>query len=101
MCGMKRPREVLATAPGRGTRVRWTFRPRRALRHFQRSRRCFVCGEQTGGIFNRAKLLQEKIDARIAAEEAEAAPEIDSADLQKVFDEETAKEHQRSTGWAT
>ena len=72
-----------------------------ALRHFQRSRRCFVCGEQTGGIFNRAKLLQEKIDARIAAEEAEAAPEIDSADLQKVFDEETAKEHQRSTGWAT
>ena len=46
-------------------------------------------------------LRQEKIDARIAAEEAEAAPEIDSADLQKVFDEETAKEHQRSTGWAT
>ena len=35
MCGMKRPREVLATAPGRGTRVRWTFRPRRALRYFQ------------------------------------------------------------------
>ena len=33
--GMKRPREVLATAPGRGTRVRWTFRPRRALRYFQ------------------------------------------------------------------
>jgi hypothetical protein len=32
---MKRPREVLATAPGRGTRVRWTHTPRRALRHFQ------------------------------------------------------------------
>ena len=32
---MKRPREVLATTPGRGTRVRWTHTPRRALRYFQ------------------------------------------------------------------
>lgn len=45
-----------------------------ALKHFQTSRRCFVCAEQTSGIFNKAKEIQEKIvrEAAAAARLAEA-----------------------------
>ena len=30
-----------------------------ALQHAAKTKRCFVCAEQTGGIFNVAKLIQE------------------------------------------
>jgi len=32
-----------------------------ALRHFQKTRRCYVCAEQTAGIFNIAKAIQAKV----------------------------------------
>ena len=50
----------------------------------------------------RCRRKEAKIDAQIAADQAEAAPEFDAADLQKVYDEETAKEQRRGStaGWA-
>ena len=38
-----------------------------ALKHYQTSRRCFVCAEQTSGIFNQAKEIQEKIASKATA----------------------------------
>ena len=35
-----------------------------ALAHFTKTWRCFVCAEQTGGIFNAAKNIREKIQLR-------------------------------------
>jgi RING finger protein 113A len=42
-----------------------------ALQHSVKTRRCFVCAENTAGIFNSAKAIQAKIDARVEAEAAE------------------------------
>ena len=47
-----------------------------ALRHAVKTKRCFVCAENTGGIFNKATAIQEKIDARTRQEEAEAAGDM-------------------------
>jgi len=44
-----------------------------ALGHFKQTRRCYVCAEQTGGIFNHAKNIQAKVDARAEAQAAAAA----------------------------
>ncbi|KAL3923074.1 MAG: hypothetical protein SGPRY_004339 [Prymnesium sp.] len=41
--------------------------------HASKTRRCFVCSEQTHGIFNSAKAIQEKIDEREALKEAQSA----------------------------
>ncbi len=52
------------------TKCEHFFCERCALRHFQKTRRCYVCAEQTAGIFNHAKAIQARIDLR---EEARAA----------------------------
>ena len=35
-----------------------------ALNHHKKSKRCFVCGESTGGIFNPAKDLMARLEGR-------------------------------------
>ena len=35
-----------------------------ALEHYKKSQRCYECGKQTGGVFNPAKELQERIRKR-------------------------------------
>ena len=53
------------------TKCEHYFCERCALQHAARTKRCHVCAENTGGIFNKATAIQEKIDARTRAEEAE------------------------------
>jgi len=68
-----------------------------ALRHFQKSRRCFTCGEQTGGIFNLAKNIQEKIRMRTEEAEASAADE-DLSQEALIAEYEAAKRKSENRG---
>ena len=73
-----------------------------AIEHFKKSRRCFVCSEQTGGIFNKAKAIAEKIDKLKAAEEAAAADELTDEQIFSEYEASKAKQQKRAvnTGWA-
>ncbi|XP_066239620.1 E3 ubiquitin-protein ligase RNF113A-like [Saccopteryx leptura] len=51
------------------TKCRHYFCESCALRHFQTTRRCYVCGQRTNGIFNPAKELVAKLEKHQAAEE--------------------------------
>jgi len=69
-----------------------------ALQHAAKTKRCFVCAENTGGIFNASKALQEKIERQRVREEAEAVDQTDEAVLREY------EEQQKSTrgfvgGW--
>jgi len=70
-----------------------------ALKHFQKSRRCFTCGEQTGGIFNQAKNIAEKIRVR---EEVAAGADMTQEDLLAEYEAAKQKREARnlSGGWA-
>ena len=77
-----------------------------ALRHAAKTRRCYVCAEQTHGIFNTAKLIQEKIDAREAAKAAQAAlqagEEQSTEDIMAEYEAERARKETRkgnAAGW--
>jgi RING finger protein 113A len=84
------------------TKCEHYFCERCAIQHFQKSRRCFVCSEQTGGIFNKAKAIQEKIDKLKAAEEVASAEDMTQEQL--IAEYEASKEAQKrrghTSGWA-
>nr|NP_001027830.1 zinc finger protein 183 [Ciona intestinalis]AAR97527.1 zinc finger protein 183 [Ciona intestinalis] len=44
------------------TRCKHYFCEQCALNHYRKSRRCFVCGEQTNGVFNPAKEIVSKME---------------------------------------
>jgi len=46
------------------TRCKHYFCEKCALEHYKKSQRCYECGKQTGGVFNPAKELQERIRKR-------------------------------------
>ena len=73
-----------------------------AIRHFQKSRRCFTCSEQTGGIFNTAKAIQEKIDRLKARQETESAEDMTQEQLNAEYEASKAAQSKRGTtsGWA-
>uniref|UniRef100_A0A7S0L942 Uncharacterized protein n=1 Tax=Coccolithus braarudii TaxID=221442 RepID=A0A7S0L942_9EUKA len=76
-----------------------------ALKNFQKSRRCFVCGEQTGGIFNQSKAIQEKINARMADEAAAVGEDDDELSHERLVAEyEAARKKSAargsSSGWS-
>jgi RING finger protein 113A len=72
-----------------------------ALRHFQKTRRCFVCAEQTAGIFNHAKAIQAKIDLREELQAAAAAPSEMTPELVAEYEASRKKSETRSlnAGW--
>lgn len=73
-----------------------------ALKHFQKTWRCFVCAEQTGGIFNAAKNIQEKISMRSVQQEADAADDLSNEDAIAAYEAHTKQRDRRgnSGGWA-
>ena len=79
------------------TKCEHYFCERCAIEHFQKSRRCFACSEQTGGIFNKAKPIQEKIDRLKVAEEVASAEDMTQEQL--VAEYEASKEAQKRRGF--
>jgi len=71
-----------------------------ALKHFQKTWRCFVCAEQTGGIFNAAKNIQEKIDRRAAQEEADAAHDLSAEDAIADYEAHKKKQSEKGRGYS-
>jgi RING finger protein 113A len=69
-----------------------------ALAHFQKTWRCFVCAEQTGGIFNAAKNIQAKIDKRAAQEEADAVPDLSAEDAIADYEAHKKREEEKKAG---
>ncbi|XP_077755827.1 E3 ubiquitin-protein ligase RNF113A-like [Canis aureus] len=55
------------------TRCRHYFCESCALRHFRTTPRCYVCDQQTNGVFNPAKELMAKLEKHRAAEEGDAS----------------------------
>ena len=84
------------------TKCEHYFCERCAIAHFQKSRRCFVCSEQTGGIFNKAKAIAEKIEKLKAADEAAAADGLTDEQIFSEYEASKAKQQKRAvnTGWA-
>lgn len=68
-----------------------------AIQHFQKSRRCFVCSEQTGGIFNKAKAIQEKIEKLKVAQEVASAEDMTQEQL--IAEYEASKQAQSRRGF--
>ncbi|KAL1530897.1 hypothetical protein AB1Y20_001788 [Prymnesium parvum] len=74
-----------------------------ALQHAAKTRRCFVCSEQTHGIFNAAKVIQEKIDAREALKEAEKADKEQSEEeiiAEYMLSKAKAERRGNASGWS-
>ncbi|XP_067140750.1 E3 ubiquitin-protein ligase RNF113A [Centruroides vittatus] len=57
------------------TKCKHYFCEKCALQHYKKSKRCFVCSKQTMGIFNPAKELMAKLEARGDREESEEEEE--------------------------
>ena len=70
-----------------------------ALQHAAKTKRCFVCSENTGGIFNTSKALQERIDKMRAAAEVEESAEQDDASLLAEYEEAQKKARGYTGGW--
>ena len=70
-----------------------------ALKHAQKTKRCFVCAENTGGIFNRSKALQAKIDQLKAKEEVEAGGEQTDESVLAEYAEATKQKRGFTGGW--
>lgn len=70
-----------------------------ALKHAQKTKRCFVCAENTGGIFNRSKALQAKIDQLKAKEEVEAGGEQTDESVLAEYAEATKEKRGFTGGW--
>ena len=84
------------------TKCEHYFCERCALQHAARTKRCHVCAENTGGIFNKASAIQEKIDARSRAEEAEKevkrGAELTDEQLLAEYEAEKKKQARAYTG---
>lgn len=70
-----------------------------ALQHAAKTKRCFVCAENTGGIFNASKALQEKIERQRVYEEAEAEDEPDNETVIREYEEQARKGRAHTGGW--
>jgi len=70
-----------------------------ALKQAAKTKRCFVCAENTGGIFNAAKALQEKIAKQKVNEEVEAACEESDEALLREYEEQKQKTRGYTGGW--
>ena len=70
-----------------------------ALKHAAKTKRCFVCAENTGGIFNKAKAIQEKINRQAAAEAQDAVEQSDESILAE-YEEAKKKTRGTTNGWA-
>ena len=74
-----------------------------ALKHAAKTKRCFVCAENTNGIFNTCKVLAEKIERQRKQEEAlrdvEAGGEQSDEALLKEYEEHTKKARRMEGGW--
>ena len=83
------------------TKCEHFFCERCAIEHFQKSRRCFACSEQTGGIFNKAKAIQEKIDRLKVAEEVASAEDMTQEQLNAEYEasKESSKRRGYTGGW--
>ena len=83
------------------TKCEHYFCERCAIEHFQKSRRCFACSEQTGGVFNKAKAIQEKIDRLKAAEEVASAEDMTQEQLNAEYEasKESSKRRGYTGGW--
>ena len=71
-----------------------------ALKHAQKTKRCFVCSENTGGIFNTCKALQEKIARLKANYETEAGGEQTDESLLAEYEEAQKQKRGYTGGWA-
>ena len=58
-----------------------------------------MCGENTGGIFNASKALQEKIDRQLVCQEVEAGGEQTDEQLLKEYEEQARKTRGYTGGW--
>ena len=83
------------------TKCEHYFCERCAIEHFQKSRRCFACSEQTGGVFNKAKAIQEKIDRLKAAQEVASAEDMTQEQLNAEYEasKESSKRRGSTGGW--
>ena len=83
------------------TKCEHYFCERCAIEHFQKSRRCFACSEQTGGVFNKAKAIQEKIDRLKAVEEVASAEDMTQEQLNAEYEasKESSKRRGYTGGW--
>lgn len=74
-----------------------------ALKNAVRTKRCHMCAENTGGIFNKAVAIQEKIDRMVLAQEADVAGAPESEE--QILAEYEAAQNQSqkrsyTSGWA-
>ena len=70
-----------------------------ALAHAAKTKRCFVCAENTGGIFNASKALQEKINRLREREEVEAGGDETDEALLREYAEQKKKTRGYTGGW--
>ena len=74
-----------------------------ALAHAAKTKRCFVCAENTGGIFNVCKPLQEKIARQQqqlkVCEEVQAGGEQSDESLLREYEEQKTKARGYTGGW--
>lgn len=70
-----------------------------ALKHAAKTKRCFVCAENTGGIFNSARAIQEKIDRMQRAEECVAAADESDEKILAEYEEAKRKARGYTGGW--
>ena len=70
-----------------------------ALKHAAKTKRCFVCSENTGGIFNTSKLLQEKIALLITRDEVAAGAEQSDESLLAEYAEAQKRVRGYTGGW--
>lgn len=71
-----------------------------ALQHAAKTKRCFVCAENTGGIFNAAKAIQAKIDRQRVHEEVEAGGEETDEALLREYEQHKSQARGFTGGWA-
>ena len=69
------------------------------FKHAAKTKRCFVCAENTGGIFNAAKVLQEKISRQRAYDEVEEGGEQTDEALLAEYEEQKKKARGYTGGW--
>ena len=83
------------------TKCEHYFCERCALQHASRTKRCHVCAENTGGIFNKATAIQEKIDQMTRFAQVQAAgQQTDEQILAEYEAEKRGKSREHAGGWA-
>ena len=69
------------------------------MKHAAKTKRCFVCAENTGGIFNACKALQEKISRQCVREQVEAGGEESDEALLREYEQQQRKARAFEGGW--